>query len=111
MTAKNVKSPVKDAKKKKGPEEPKALEIRTGLRRFVLVRDDDPTGMSGTGVVAEGVQFTKGDVAMTWKSEFNSVTVFPNITTVEALHTHMGKDPSRIIWLDPKPGEDDEDVA
>jgi hypothetical protein len=90
--------------KKKKSSEP---VIKTGLRRFVLVREEDPTGMSGTGIVAEGVQFTNGRVALTWKTEFISVTTFDNIATVETLHTHFGSDPTKIVWLDPKPGEGD----
>lgn len=33
-------------------------------RRFTLVRHDDVTGVSGTGVVADGVRFPDGVVAL-----------------------------------------------
>lgn len=35
-------------------------------RRFHLVRDDDETGISGTGVVAEGIEFSNGMCAACW---------------------------------------------
>lgn len=34
------------------------------MNRFELVRDVDVTGISGTGVVAEGVEFSDGTVAL-----------------------------------------------
>jgi len=36
------------------------------MRRFLLVRDCDPSGVSGTGIVAEGVQFSDGTAVMHW---------------------------------------------
>ena len=70
------------------------------MRRFYLNRKEDVTGMSGTGRVADGVEFENGQVALTWKKEFPSVTVFQSISTVEKLHTHNGKDPTKIVWVD-----------
>ena len=70
------------------------------MRRFYLERKEDVTGMSGIGRVADGVEFDNGLVAMTWKKEFPSLTVFQSISTVEKLHTHNGKDPTRIVWID-----------
>src|SRR5579872_1239536 len=45
-------------------------------RRFVLVRHEDVSGVSGTGVVAEGVAFSNGVVALQWASEFPTSVVF-----------------------------------
>lgn len=70
------------------------------MRRFYLHRKEDPTGMSGTGRVADGIEFENGQVALTWKKEYPSVTVFPSISIVEKLHTHNGKDPTKIVWVD-----------
>jgi hypothetical protein len=36
------------------------------MRRFELHRDEDATGISGVGKVAEGVQFSSGEVALKW---------------------------------------------
>jgi len=70
------------------------------MRRFYLYRKEDTTGMSGTGRVADGVEFENGQVALTWKKEFPSVTVFQSVSIVEKLHTHNGKDPTKIFWVD-----------
>lgn len=70
------------------------------MRRFYLFRKEDSSGMSGTGRVADGIEFENGQVAMTWKKEFPSITVFPSISIVEKLHTHNGKDPTKIVWVD-----------
>ena len=72
------------------------------MRRFYLKRDEDVSGVSGTGRVAEGVEFDNGKVAMTWKSEFPSVTVYDSVTVVEKIHSHKGKDKTRLVWVDPK---------
>lgn len=71
-----------------------------GPRRFVLVRDEDITGVSGTGVVAEGVLFSNGVVALQWTSEFPTSVVFHQrgLESVEAVHGHNGR--TRIEWVD-----------
>jgi hypothetical protein len=35
----------------------KSIEIKATTRRFILQRNEDVSGMSGTGIVAEGVEF------------------------------------------------------
>lgn len=72
--------------------------------RFVLVRDVDVTGVSGTGIVAEGVWWPNGDVvALRWTSEWPTSVVFHDrgIESVKAIHGHGGA--TRIVWLDPLP--------
>lgn len=70
------------------------------MRRFYLLRKEDPNGMSNVGRVADGIEFENGQVALTWKKEFPSVTVFPSVSVVERLHSHNGKDPTKIVWVD-----------
>jgi hypothetical protein len=67
-------------------------------RRFQLHREIDETGVSGTGIVAEGVEFTSGMVAMTWLSPHRCVNVYESIKTVEQLHGHQGK--TKVIFID-----------
>lgn len=71
-------------------------------RRFELHRDWDVSGVSGTGKVAEGVQFSSGRVALEWDSEFPTSVVFHTrgMESVEAVHGHGGA--TRIVWLDPQ---------
>lgn len=67
-------------------------------RAFHLVRDDDETGISGTGVVAEGVEFSNGFCAMSWLTAQHSVAVYPNIKALEAIHGHNGR--TRVVWVE-----------
>ena len=72
------------------------------MRGFVLIRDEDVTGVSGTGTVAEGVQFVDGHVAMRWiVVEHRSVSVWQSIEDAIAVHGHNGA--TRVQWLD-EPG-------
>lgn len=72
--------------------------IPTNMRCFVLNRKEDATGISGTGIVAEGVVFSNGWVALTWLTEFTSVVFYPALEHVEAIHGHGGK--TTIEFLD-----------
>lgn len=69
------------------------------MKRFVLNRIEDETGISGTGTVAEGVQFTSGICALSWLTEIKSIAaVYDDIDTVEKLHGHDGK--TIVEWVD-----------
>lgn len=68
------------------------------MRRFVLDRKEDETGISGIGIVAEGVQFTSGRCSLTWLTPYSSVAVYDSIEDVEAIHGHNGK--TIIVWID-----------
>lgn len=61
------------------------------VKTFKLVRNEDETGISGTGVVAEGVEFSNGMCAMTWLTSMHSVAVYPNVRQLEAIHGHNGR--------------------
>jgi hypothetical protein len=69
------------------------------VRRFRLVREEDVSGVSGTGVVAEGVVFSVGKVALSWCSPYRSVTIYESLDDLEAVHGHEGR--TRIEWVDP----------
>lgn len=70
------------------------------MRRFQLHRIDDETGTSGTGVVAEGVRFSNGKVALNWLSHYGAVNVYDSMEVTEHVHGHGGK--TRIVWIDEK---------
>lgn len=85
------------------------------VRVFRLVRDVDETGVSGTGLVAEGVEFSDGVVALRWLAPRSSrgqgtrtSVVFHDhgLDSVARIHGHGGK--TRIVWDgDPlHPGEE-----
>lgn len=62
------------------------------MRKFYLLRTEDVSGISGTGVVAEGVIFDNGLGALTWLSDEPLVTAFVRgIRGVRNIHSHHGK--------------------
>jgi hypothetical protein len=69
------------------------------MRTFELHRDVDETGISGTGIVAQGVEFDDGVIAMRWLSEWPTSVVFHDrgAEALEAVHGHGGK--TRVVWL------------
>lgn len=68
------------------------------MRRFNLVRNEDESGVSGTGIVAQGIQFDTGKCAMAWLTNVSSVAIYESITDLEAIHGHGGK--TVIEWID-----------
>lgn len=61
------------------------------VRTFTLQRSEDESGVSGVGIVAEGVEFSSGQVVITWLSYFPAVNVYGSIKVCESLHGHGGK--------------------
>lgn len=70
----------------------------TRMRMFVLDRSEDATGTSGTGIVAEGVQFSNGQVVIHWLSQLEAINVYANAVVLEQLHGHGGR--TVVRWLD-----------
>lgn len=68
------------------------------MRAFELYRDVDATGISGVGVVAEGVEFTDGTCAMRWLTERRSTCVYDTAVDLVLIHGHNGA--TRIVWSD-----------
>lgn len=67
------------------------------MRLFVLERSEDVSGMSGTGIVAEGVVFSNGEVAFSWISPLATVTMCHSVDVLERLHGHEGR--TRVRFL------------
>lgn len=62
------------------------------MRTFHLMRTEDESGISGTGIVAEGVEFSSGKVCIAWVSGVvKSETIYDSIQEVEKIHGHGGK--------------------
>mgnify|MGYP003405328378 FL=1 len=70
------------------------------MQPFWLVRDEDVSGTSGTGMVAEGVMFSNGWCSMHWLSKYTSVAYYQSVAELEAIHGHNGK--TRVVWQYPK---------
>ena len=70
------------------------------MRTFHLQRDEDVSGLSGTGIVAEGVEFSDGKVALRWiVGEHRSTVLWDSVASVEVIHGHGGK--TSIVWDQP----------
>ena len=76
------------------------------MRRFLLQRIEDESGVSGSGFVAEGIQFTDGLCALTWRyvngkrvaiGDWSSVAVYPSLDKLNRIHGHGGKTLVRFI--------------
>jgi len=61
------------------------------MRTFYLNRSEDETGVSGTGRVAQGIEFDNGRCALTWLTIYTSIAVYENIEMVENIHGHDGR--------------------
>jgi hypothetical protein len=68
------------------------------MRRFNFIRSEDVSGVSGTGIVGEGVEFSSGRVIFTWLSHMGSITTYDNIKTFISIHGHEGR--GQIEWID-----------
>lgn len=70
------------------------------MRRFLLVRSEDVSGISGTGNVAEGIEFHDGQCVLSWFGQHHTIEVSPSVETVIAIHGHNGK--TTIQYIDPE---------
>lgn len=70
------------------------------MRTFKTVRTHDVSGVSGTGIVAEGVEFTDGTVVLRWVTERASTAFYDNLADLQAIHGHGGN--TQIQWDDTK---------
>ena len=68
-------------------------------RPFALYRRSDVTGVSGTGIVAEGAAFSDGTAVLRWLSEWPTSVVFHDrgIEAIEQIHGHGGA--TQVVWL------------
>lgn len=79
------------------------------MRRFHFVRSEDVSGVSGTGVVAEGIEFTDGSVAVRWLSHTSALTFFSNVKNFVTVHGHSGL--GRVQWIDPDPEAEEDNES
>ena len=85
---------------------PRQISAESRGRVFWLVRREDITGISGTGVVADGVQFPDGTTVVRWRPRGTArpdvvkptTVVHPDMESVIGLHGHNGA--TRVVWAD-----------
>lgn len=69
---------------------PDGIDVDRHPRTFDLIRYHDVSGVSGTGVVAWGVQFPDTSVAVRWPGEHASTAVWNSVEDLLAVHGHNG---------------------
>lgn len=74
------------------------VRAAAACRRFQLVRAEDETGVSGTGIVAYGVCFPDGTAVLRWDTKVSSTVFYSSLADLEAIHGHGGK--TVVAWLD-----------
>lgn len=66
-------------------------------RVFALLRAYDVSGMSGTGVVAMGVQLPSGACVIEWLGPPHGINIYRDLAGL-AVHEHGGA--TTIVWAD-----------
>lgn len=66
------------------------------MRMLHLERDEDVSGVSGTGIVAYGVEFPDGSVVLRWDTAVRSTVFYDSIADVETITGHGGR--TRIVF-------------
>lgn len=77
--------------------------FRPRMYPFYLVRNQDVSGVSGTGIVAYGVVLPSGQAVMEWNSRFKTVTIFSSLDQVRHIHGHGGRTQVMIGLPDQRP--------
>ena len=70
----------------------------TAPRIFALQRDTYITGVSGTGIVADGVEWPDGTVSIRWRGDRPSTVFWESLEHAEFVHGHQGA--TRFVWAD-----------
>ena len=76
---------------------PKPISSTSQMRRFVLIRVDGLTGVSGTGEVAEGTVFSSGLAVIHWLREPYAMGVYQTLEDVISVHGHEGRTQLQFI--------------
>jgi len=71
---------------------------KSGMRTFHVSRSEDVSGVSGVGIIAEGVLFSNGKVFVNWISMHKIVEMSDSVAEWQAVHGHEGR--TKIIWDD-----------
>lgn len=68
------------------------------MKLFLLQRNEDVSGVSGVGFVAEGVQFTDGTCVLKWLTAHSTVEILNSMDDVLLIHGHEGR--TQAVYLD-----------
>ena len=67
------------------------------MKTFIMIRNNDESGVSGIGKVLEGVVFSNGEVAAHWFGAKQSISLFSNLDDFIAIH--ITSHPSNLTEL------------
>jgi hypothetical protein len=82
------------------------------MRSFEVIRQNDETGISGTGKVIEGIIFSDGECVVRWMTEKSlgrCVSIWPNFGSFLSIHVYphpsnntqiMFSDGAKMIYED-----------
>lgn len=94
--ARKTRIPKKKEKPLTPDTNPSASPIQ--IRRFIMIRSKDLTGISGTGVVAEGAVFSDGLSILRWLRSPFALGVYPSLDDLITVHGHGGA--SQVVFMD-----------
>ena len=72
----------------------------SSIRRWIMVRQEDVSGVSGVGLVAAGIEFATGEVVGAFMSKFPGSFSFPSMSVAQNVHSHKGKHDTKILYID-----------
>lgn len=70
------------------------------MRRFYMARKEDETGVSGTGIVLQGVLTAAGRVFVEWRLPRASMGIYLSLDEFEEIHVKSHPAKTEIRWLD-----------
>jgi hypothetical protein len=74
----------------------------SGMRTFVLRREEDASGVSGTGVVLEGTLFSTGTVVVHWLTPppRGSIAIFDSLDQLLSIHVRPHPENRAVLEFD-----------
>lgn len=75
---------------------PKTQQVPVA-RLFHLVRKNDVSGVSGTGIVALGTEYPNGKCTISWNHELSCIGVYDSLEQLIEIHGHGGDTVVRFI--------------
>ena len=77
---------------------------------FRLIRNEDETGVFGTGVVLDGIIFPSGQCVVMWRGAAPAITVWQSFDAFKRIHIDSHpNNKTEVIWLiveDPEKEQD-----
>jgi len=69
------------------------------MKTFHLLRTEDESGVSGTGIIAEGSMDHNGTCFLSWLTKYQSWGIYPSLEVLVAIHGHGGA--TKVVFDEP----------